>query len=342
MLEVWNHLQTWLVPLVPALAIITLTILIVKLLMRKPTVKTTGHRFRSQLYVLLIVLAAIVGLILTLPIDTDTRGQLLTLMGLLLTAIITLSSPTIATNAMAGFMLRTLGSYAPGDFIRVGEYFGRVTEQDLFHTEIQTEDRDLLMIPNLYLVINPVKVVHASGTIVSAEVSLGYDVEHRKIEEILIEAANKAELTDPFVYIMELGDFAVTYKISGFLANIKHLLSTRSKLRRHMMDCLHAKNIEIASPSIMNQRPLTKVLIPKANTQPVKEAATDINPEAIVFDKADRAQQIGELIAHHKELQQEINDLDSSQEDYEQLKTRKIRRLKAVERASNALEKQNE
>ena len=113
MLEVWNHLQTWLVPLVPALAIITLTILIVKLLMRKPTVKTTGHRFRSQLYVLLIVLAAIVGLILTLPIDTDTRGQLLTLMGLLLTAIITLSSPTIATNAMAGFMLRTLGSYAP-------------------------------------------------------------------------------------------------------------------------------------------------------------------------------------------------------------------------------------
>ena len=341
MLEVWNYLQTWLVPFVPALFVVAVATFILYLALRKPAVKTSGHRFRGQLYILVVVIATIVSVILTVPIGSETRGQLLTFLGFLLTAIITLSSPTIAANAMAGFMLRSLNSFAPGDFVRVGEYFGRVTEQDLFHTEIQTEDRNLLMMPNLYLVTNPVKVVHGSGTIITAEVSLGYDVEHHKIEDLLIEAANKTELTDPFVYVMELGDFAVTYKISGFLANTKHLLSTPSKLRRHMMDCLHANNIEIASPSIMNQRPLNKVLIPKRNNQPAKETETDVNPESIVFDKADRAQQIGELIEHHKELQQEINELDSSQEDYEQLKTRKIRRLKAIERASKALEKQN-
>ena len=43
--------------------------------------------------------------------------------------------------------------------------FGRVTERGLFHTEIQTEDRDLVTLPNLYLVTNPVKVVRTFLTV---------------------------------------------------------------------------------------------------------------------------------------------------------------------------------
>ena len=61
-------------------------------------------------------------------------------------------------------------NFRPGDFVRVGERLGRVTERGLFHTEIQTEDRDLTTLPNLYLVTNPVTVVRASGTIVSTTV----------------------------------------------------------------------------------------------------------------------------------------------------------------------------
>jgi small-conductance mechanosensitive channel len=334
--NIWGTLEAWLLPFIPALGIIAVTVVVVNLLLRKPSVQTQGHRFRGQLSVLFVVLAALIGLILTLPLQSDTRGQLLTLLGLLLTAIITLSSPTIAANAMAGFMLRSLKSFAPGDFIQVGEHFGRVTEQDLFHTEIQTIHRDLLTLPNLFLASNPVKVVHASGTIISAEVSLGYDVDNHLVEGLLIQAATKTELTDPFVHIMELGDFSVVYRVSGFLENVKQMLSVRSQLRRNIMDCLHNQNIEIASPSIMNQRPLNAPLIPERSF--VLANDSDSNAEALAFDKADQAQQIIELENHYQELKAELDSAEIS----EDIKEKKVRRLKAIKRALKNLEQKTD
>ena len=55
--------------------------------------------------------------------------------------------------------------FRSGDFIRVKEYFGRVTERGLLDTEIQTETRELISIPNAFLISNPVQVIRSSGTI---------------------------------------------------------------------------------------------------------------------------------------------------------------------------------
>ena len=122
--------------------------------------------FGRQIVMLVLTGIAVVWVLLVVPVNDTTRGQLLSLFGLLLTAVITLSSTTFIANAMAGLMLRAVRNFRLGDFLRVGEQFGRVTERGLFHTEIQTEDRDLATLQNLYLVTNPVKVVHASGTVV--------------------------------------------------------------------------------------------------------------------------------------------------------------------------------
>jgi small-conductance mechanosensitive channel len=253
---------------------------------------------------------------------------------LLLTAIITLSSPTIAANAMAGFMLRSLRSFAVGDFIQVGEFFGRVTERDLFHVEIQTEDRDLLTIPNTYLASHPIKVVLATGTVVSAEVSLGYDVDNRIVEEALLEAIQAAGLEEGFVHIKALGDFSVVYRAAGFLSNVKQMLSMRSDLRRQMIDQLHQRGIEIVSPSFMNQRANTQPVIPKRKFV-VPNQQTDM-PENLVFDKAERAQQIKELQDSYSELKLSLAEADTDEESL----ARKKRRMKAIKRAIGMLEKQ--
>ena len=63
--------------------------------------------------------------------------------------------------------LRAVRNFRMGDFIRVAEHFGRVSERGLFHTEIQTENRDLTTLPNLFLVTHPVTTIRTSGTIVS-------------------------------------------------------------------------------------------------------------------------------------------------------------------------------
>ena len=131
------------------------------LLRRRPHPGGEG-RIRAQVILLLVTGICVVLIVLALPLGDTSRGQLLALLGLALTAAIALSSTTFVANAMAGLMLRSVKSFRPGDFIRVGEQFGRVTERGLFHTEIQTEDRDLTTLPNLYLISQPFTVVRST------------------------------------------------------------------------------------------------------------------------------------------------------------------------------------
>ena len=98
----------------------------------------------------------------------------------------------------------------------------------------------------------PMKVVRASGTIVSAEVSLGYDLARARVSDVMLQAALDAGLTDAFVHVRALGDFSVTYRVAGLLADVGSLISARSHPREHMLDALHGAGIEIVSPTFMN------------------------------------------------------------------------------------------
>jgi small conductance mechanosensitive channel len=278
------------------------------LLLRRSLALGDERRLPRQLVLLGLGLVGIIIIVLALPVTDDTRNQLLTVLGLLASAIIGLSSTTLIANAMSGLMLRTTRSFRTGNFIRVGDYFGRVTERRLLHTEIQTESRQLTTLPNVYLIANPVTVVRTSGTLVSATLSLGYDVHHDAVEPLLLEAARRADLEEPFVWIMELGNFAITYRISGFLADIKNLLTVRSNLCKRVLDVLHDNGVEIVSPAFMNQRPLPedRRFIPAAPAEPTPKPE-ESPPEDIMFDKADRAERIESRLS---QLRSEIKELE--------------------------------
>jgi hypothetical protein len=215
---------------------------------------------------------------------------------------------------MSGLMLSAVRNFEPGDFIRIGEHFGRVTERGLLHTEIQTEDRDLVTLPNLFIITQPVKVVRKTGTLISAEVSLGYNVHRASVSDALKEAALGAELEEPFVQITDLGNFAVTYRVSGFLEDVGNLVTKKTRLRGRMLDALHASGIEIASPTIMNQRPLPagQVLMPKRNFPPQEEQAV----ETMMFDKADLIQRIEAFETQQSTLEKELKDLNEQDGDH--------------------------
>jgi hypothetical protein len=234
--------------------------------------------------------------ILFLPLDTELRGQLLGLYGIVVSATIALSSTTLVGNVMAGIMLKTIKSCRPGYYITVGDHFGRVTTMDLLHTEIQTEERDLTTLPNLYLVSNPVRVMRTSGTLLYVELSLGYDVSRHEIEKLLLAAATETALESPFVQIRELGDFSVTYRISGLLTEVNRLLDKRRELRARTMDALHAAGIEIVSPSFMNTRNFdtNEQFIPDVGAidEPVDAGPST---DALVFDKAEEAESVTKL-----------------------------------------------
>jgi small conductance mechanosensitive channel len=263
----------------------------------------------------LMVAIAVMGLLvflLTLPFSDTTRGQVLGLAGVILTGIIAISSTTFVTNAMAGLMLRWIRHFKAGDFIEVKGLFGRITERGLFHTEIQNEERDLITLPNLYLIANPTTVVRSSGTLISASLSLGYDIDHQRIEDLLLKAAGESGLTEAFVHITELGDFSISYKISGFLTETKQLLSARSNLKKDILDVLHRAGIEIVSPNFMNQRVLpekTTFIPPKTGTRKKPPATPTTAPETVMFDKAESAEEMDQWQEKHDSLAKQLEEL---------------------------------
>ena len=275
---------------------------------------TLGFRFRFQVFMLVISFLGFLAILLALPLSEGTKGQLLGLVGIVLSAVLALSATTFVGNIMAGLMLRAMRNFRPGDFIHVGEHFGRVSELELFHVEVQTESRDLTTLPNLYLVTNPVKVIRSSGTLVTADISLGYDIPHRRVSELLKEAAGNAGLEEPFVHVVELGNFAISYRVSGLLTEVKGLLTNRSRLKKMILDGFHANGIEIVSPNFMNQRvlPSDQQVVP-AMVPEEPESVSAATIEAIAFDKADEAESLEKLRQRHGELKEALQQLQKRQ-----------------------------
>ncbi len=292
-----------------------------------------------QLLITALVGIFVIVFILSLPIGDAPRGQLLSLVGLLVTAAIALSSTTLVGNAMAGLMLRSIRNFRAGDFIIVNEHRGRVSEKGWLRTEIQTERRNLTTLPNLYLVNNPVSVIRSSGTFISATVSLGYDVPREKVHECLLGAAEHADLEDPFVFVTELGDFSITYQAAGFLEDVKYLLSAESALRESMLDSLHRAGIEIVSPTFMNQRQLEKsqLFIPRAShaKKSRTSSAEETRPEELMFDKADKAASAAQVETELQAVVDEIEKLEQSESDesgkeLDEAQIEKLKRKKAA------------
>jgi len=263
--------------------------------------------FRRQLIQLGGIVLAVLLLILFLPLDTALRGQLLGLYGIIISATIALSSTTLVGNVMAGIMLKTIGSCRPGNYITVGDHFGRITAMDLLHTELQTEERDLTTLPNMYLVTNPLRVMRTSGTLLSVELSLGYDVSRHQIEALLLQAATETGLQSPFVQIRELGDFSVTYQISGLLTEVNRIIDKRRELRARTLDTLHAANIEIVSPSFMNTRAFDpgEQFIPELGEAP-ETVTSETSTDKLIFDVAEEAESVSRLRELLGETQERI------------------------------------
>jgi small conductance mechanosensitive channel len=295
------------------------------------------RKLPRQLILLGLVIISLLILVLALPIDASSRNQLIGLIGLVLSGLFAFSSTNVLANLMAGILLRITKPFRIGDFIRVNEYFGRVTERGLFDTEVQTENRELIAFPNSFLIVTPVTTMRSSGVIISASLSLGYDVNHSVIEPLLIKAAKKTGLTDPYVHILELGDFSVTYRVSGFLEDIKHHITVRSELNGNVLDALHEGGVEIVSPTFMNQRvyDTAKEFIPaRVRAKTKKETTT---AEDLAFDKAETAERLDKA---KFELTEEIDQLEEALAEARGEAKEALRaRLAQAEQRLEALEK---
>lgn len=268
-----------------------------------------------------LVLVGVLVFILVLPIDKSLKGQILGFLGIIISAGIALSSTTVLGNLIAGIMNNSINRFRNGDLIKIGEYHGRLIRKSIFHTEIQLEDSNFITIPNLFIANNPVKLIRKTKTVISTSVSLGYDISREKIENALKDAASSAGLSNPYVYIKNLGDFSVVYQIHGFLEDSGKYFSTNSLLNAKVMDKLHAEGIEIVSPTFMNQRRVEDMTFIPEQIRETTEQQHEKSPEDLVFDEAIKSENIEikkdylkKIDEKQEQLKEQLKDLQDDKE----------------------------
>lgn len=303
----------WLMQLGGTLGVVVLTVVVIiagRLILSRTVSDQRAVPFRQQLLTIFVALLGLFTAIAFLPVPTDVRAQILSVMGIVLSAIIAMSSTTLVGNAMAGIMVRLVRDLRPGDFVRVNDIVGRVADMGLFHCEIQRLTRDITVVPNSVLIQNPIHITRRAGTFVNAPVSIGYDAHHYDVESLLLKAAEKVELAEPFVSVEELLDYSVQYRVYGLLEDTSSLLSKTSALKKAILEVLHEHDVEIASPALVDRRNMEPGHAYRpAHKAVIQDAGSSESAEELAFDRAKEAESIDRLYAMKDKLKQQIGEL---------------------------------
>lgn len=149
----------------------------------------------------------------------------------------------------------------------MGGVYGDIVEVDVMFTRIRTIKNELVHVPNSQVLST--KIVNYSAmpqVIVHYEVTIGYDVPHTRVEELLIQAAHSAPgllpEPQPFVLIRNLDNNFVAYEINAYTDKPNELTTIYSKLMQEILDTFRDAGVEILSPqhvAIRDSTPTVKL-----------------------------------------------------------------------------------
>lgn len=175
-------------------------------------------------------------------------------------------------QAMSGLIVMYSGTLRLGEYVRIGDQEGTVTELGAFQTRLRTGMGQELILPNAMVVgsvvCNYSRAVKGAGFVVDAVVTIGYDAPWRQVHALLKQAAlatpGVIAESEPVVFQTALSDFYVEYRL------VAHASADQPRPRAEVMSLLHANiqdafnaaGVQIMSPHYFAD-PAEPKLVPK-------------------------------------------------------------------------------
>jgi small-conductance mechanosensitive channel len=198
--------------------------------------------------------------------DSDAFRGLSVMFGFMLT----LGSAGIVNQLMSGLVLVYSRALSVGDFVDLGETVGVVSEVGALSTKIINMRNEEVTIPNAVLVGSSIKnysrLAGARGTLVSTQVTIGYDTPWRQVHAMLIAAAEQTPglrtTPKPFVYQRGLADWYVEYELFAHMDKPLERVPVLSALHANIQDQFNTYGVQIMSPHFVMQ-PGNNVVVPR-------------------------------------------------------------------------------
>ncbi len=164
----------------------------------------------------------------------------------------------IVNNFVSGLILLFERPIKSGDFVTVGGVEGTVKAISIRSTEIETLDRQNVIVPNSELVSQQVTnwVLHdpVGRLILHIGVAYGSDVE--KVRDILVDVANKSEYVindgvtapKPKALFMSFGDSSLNFELRVWINQIRRRYDATSDLHFAVDKAFRENGVEIPFP----------------------------------------------------------------------------------------------
>lgn len=189
----------------------------------------------------------------------------------------------IVNNFVSGLILLAERPFKVGDWIVAGPVTGTVRKISVRATEIETFQRQTVILPNSELINAAVgNWTHRNklGRI-ELRVGVGYDSDPRQVHQLLLEIAKSHPLVlknpEPFVAFFNFGESSLDFEIRVFMADITTQGGIANDLRFQILERFRAEGIEIPFPQRdLNIRQPAGSLVP---LRPVAAEETEPQPE---------------------------------------------------------------
>ena len=193
-------------------------------------------------------------------------------LSLLLGLMISLGASNLVGQAASGLILTYTRVYRRGEYVRIAEHEGTVTQLGMFATRIRTGLGEELSLSNS-LVIGAVtknysRAVKGGGYVLDTVVTIGYDTPWRQVHALLIEAALRTPgvLTEPAPHVFQtaLSDYYPEYRLvcQATQSEPRPRAVVLSALHANVQDVFNEYGVQIMSPNYRGD-PATPKVVPK-------------------------------------------------------------------------------
>ncbi|MEP6564173.1 MAG: mechanosensitive ion channel family protein, partial [Mesorhizobium sp.] len=201
----------------------------------------------------------------------------------------------VVSNFVSGLILLAERPVKVGDWIVAGDITGTVKKISVRATEVETFQRQSVILPNSNLINNAVgNWTHRNklGRI-DVKVGVAYGSDVKRVHAVLLEIARGHPLVlknpEPFVLFANFGPAALEFEIRVFLADVLNGNIVQNDIRFAILDAFTGEHIEIPST-------------PRAVVEVKKSQAWPIDDEQAEVEFVEREQAEAEAAAEKKRL----------------------------------------
>ena len=191
-------------------------------------------------------------------------------MSVLLGLMVSLGASSMLGQAFSGLIVTYNHTMRAGEYVRVGDVEGTVTEIGTFATRVRTGMGEELTIPNTLIVSsvthNYSRAVEGAGYIVDTVLTIGYDAPWRQVHAMMIEAARRTEGISPTpaprVFHTALSDYYAEYRLAAYAVATqpRPRAELLAQLHAHLQDVFNENGVQIMSPHYMGDPERAKIV----------------------------------------------------------------------------------